>query len=126
VKVLYVLKRNARPKPTKNALEQARLLIKHFRMAAPDPNVVGPNLEYSIAVPVVKEFDGSVQGSWHDLVQSSGVQICPYSTLVLGSGRQVSGTSNMGDKDLTQVQHALLETIPSFSSTTQTCQHENE
>jgi hypothetical protein len=122
VKVLYVLKRNA--KPTKNALEQAKLLNKNFRMAPPDPNVARPNLEDCIAIPVVKEFDGSVQGSWNVFVQSSGVQICPYSTSVLGSGRQVSGTSNIGDEDLTLVQQAILEAILSFSSTTQTSQHD--
>lgn len=122
VKVLYVLKRNA--KPTKNALEQAKLLNKNFRMAHPDPNVAGPNFEDCIAIPVVKEFDGSVQGSWDNFVQSSGLQICPYSTSVLGSGRQVSGTSNMGDEDLTLVQQAILETILSSLSTVQTPEHE--
>jgi hypothetical protein len=122
VNVVYVLKRNA--KPTKNALKHAKLLHKHFRMAPPDPNVAGPNLEDCIAIPVVKEFDGSIQGSWNDFVQSSGIQICPFSTSVLGSGRQVSGTSNMGDEDLTLVQQAILETILPFSSTTQASQHE--
>jgi hypothetical protein len=47
-----------------------------------------------------------------------------HSTLVLRSGPQVPGASNMGDEDLTLVQQAMLETMLSFSSTTQTCQHE--
>jgi hypothetical protein len=47
-----------------------------------------------------------------------------HSTLVLRSGSQVPGASNMGDEDLTLVQQAMLETMLSFSSTTQTCQHE--
>lgn len=120
MKVLYVLKRNA--KPAKNALEEAKLLNKNFRMAPPDPSVAGLNLEDCISIPVVKEFDGSVLGSWNYFVQSSGVQICPYSSSVLGSGRQVSGTSNMGDEDLTLVQQAILETLLSFLSTAQTSQ----
>jgi hypothetical protein len=112
VRVLYALRRNA--KPAKKTLEQAGFLNKNFRMTAVVGDDLPANLQDCIAIPVVKEMDTYQDGPWSEFVIDSGLQVCPYSTSVLGNHRPMAGTANNGYTDLTVVQQAILGTIQSL------------
>jgi hypothetical protein len=108
VTVVYVLKRNA--KAAKSALETADLLNKNFRMIPADPDVA----KDCIALPVNDEFEITQEGSWKEYIETTGTQLCPFSTAILGNRRQLVQTSNY--KNLTLVQQAILRTIQKLSS----------
>jgi hypothetical protein len=110
VNVVYVLKRNA--KAAKSALEMANVLNKNFRMIPADPDVA----KDCIALPVSDKFEITQEGSWKEYIQTTGTQLCPYSTAVLGNRGQLAQTSNYNDKNLTLVQQAILRTIQKISS----------
>jgi hypothetical protein len=117
VKVLYVLKRNT--KAVKCHLEDENLLNQNFRIAQPVSNNTKSEdqqqsaaLQDCVAIPIVSSFDISEEGPWSKYIVEVGEQICPYSTSVLGSNRQVTGSSNKGG-DLTLVEQALIETMES-------------
>jgi hypothetical protein len=112
VQVVYALRRNA--KLAKKALEQAGFLNKNFRMTAVVGDDLPANLRDCIAIPVVKEMDTYQDGPWSEFIVDSGLQVCPYSTSVLGNHRPVAGTANNGYTDLTVVQQAILGTIQSL------------
>jgi hypothetical protein len=107
VRVLYVLKRNA--KKVKNDLEEEGILNKDFRMM----EGVGDEWKECIAVPIIEDPSKSYSS---DDVMGYGRQLCPYSTSLLGNHQQrrprTGGETTTSN--LTMVQRALLSTADSF------------
>jgi hypothetical protein len=106
VNVICVLKKNA--KSAKKALEAANLLNKNFRMV---PSVSWHNC---IALPVHEDaLAASMNGPWTEWTEHTEVQVCPYSTSVMGNYHQ-KPTEKAID-GLTPGQQAIYQTIRTMS-----------
>lgn len=101
VRVIHVLKKDA--KAAKKALADTHHLYKNFRMV---PSVSDANC---IAIPVTGSFDHE-NGPWSRLVQSTGSQVCPYSSSMLGNNRRQLMTETISS-DLTSGQKAMFQVI---------------
>lgn len=120
VKVVLVRKENA--KRVKTTLEGAALLDKRFRMvpsSASSSSSSGGGPDGLIAVPVVEEFDHidcCFPGIDDAMIEAVDHQLCPYSTKMLGSRRQVVETSSgKAIQDLSLVQLVILDMVPPSS-----------
>jgi hypothetical protein len=107
VRVVYVRKRNA--KLCKTKLIEANRLDERYQMILVDNNTsteTATNFDGCITIPIIDDTDYRLLAGF---AEGFGYEVCPYSSKMLGSRRQVITTASGSTvDDLTLVQLTIL------------------